>query len=80
MDFKINRCNDTLQKELGREKCHPKPIIDEWIKDINVEIWSNEKNIDMTKYGPDPTYEDDYMHDIYLLEHERFVKIFIEIS
>ena len=40
-EFKINRCNDSLQKEMGREKCHSKEIIDEWIKDVLVEIWNN---------------------------------------
>ena len=35
-EFKINRCNDTLQKEMKRKPCHPKEEMDEWIKDILV--------------------------------------------
>ena len=65
---------------MSREKCHPKPIIDKWIKDVSVEVWNNQKSIDMEKYGPDPTYENDYRHNIYLLDKERSRTDYIYIS
>ena len=41
---------------MGREKCHKKEIIDAWIKDVNVEIWTQQEVIDFGAYGNNPTY------------------------
>ena len=56
---------------MGREKCYSKHIINEWIKDVEVNVWSNQKSIDMEAYGSDPTYENNFLHDIYLLDEVR---------
>ena len=54
--FQINRCNDTLQKENGKLKCHKKEDIDAWIKDVNIEVWTKQEVIDFSAYGKDPYY------------------------
>ena len=56
MQLVIDRCNDKTQIEMGREKCHGKESINEWIKDVLIEVWSLERVVDNTKYGPNPTY------------------------
>ena len=38
------------------------------MKDILVELWNNQKNMDMETYGPDPTYTTYKMYDMYLLD------------
>ena len=35
-EFKVNRCNDQIQKEMGLEKCHSKEETDKWIEDVLV--------------------------------------------
>ena len=40
----------------GREKCKSKEEIDEWVKDIDVEVWTMEKKLDHKKYGQNPEY------------------------
>ena len=60
---------------MGREDCHNKTVINEWIKDINVEIWTMQKVIDFEKYGSDPTYFTNMIYTSRLLDP---LKIFIE--
>ena len=41
---------------MGRKSCHSKKMINEWIKDVNVEIWNQQEVKDFGAYGPHPTY------------------------
>jgi hypothetical protein len=65
---------------MGRDKCHSKPIIDKWIEDVHVDVWSNHKTLDMEKYGSDPTYENNYKQDIILLDNSKTRTNFYSIS
>jgi hypothetical protein len=54
--FEIDRCNPKIQTKNGRANCHEEKKIDEWVGDIDVEIWTLNKVIDFDAYGDDPTY------------------------
>ena len=41
---------------MNRPKCHSEHIINEWIEDVDVQVWSTSKKIDSEKYGQNPDY------------------------
>ena len=51
--FNIDRCTEDKTKS---KKCHDETQINNWMEDVNVEIWTMQKSIDFTKYTADPTY------------------------
>ena len=38
--FEIDRCNSETQLKNGRKACHDEKVINSWIDDIDVEVWS----------------------------------------
>ena len=54
--FEIDRCNSETQLKNGRKACHDEKVINSWVDDIDVEVWSLQKVIDFDAYGDDPTY------------------------
>jgi hypothetical protein len=34
--FQIDRCNNTIQHQMGRQACHSNHLIDNWIKDVDI--------------------------------------------
>ena len=41
---------------MNRPKCHSESIINEWIQDVDVQVWTQSKKIDSQKYGQNPDY------------------------
>jgi len=69
----INRCNEANQKQNGRKKCHKKGDIDEFIKEVTVEIWSQQLTIDFLDSGQNPTYLTKTMQKQQLLDPNRYL-------
>jgi hypothetical protein len=66
-EFTINRCNQTLQDIQKRPKCKSDEEINEWIKDVNVEIWGIEEKIDYSDYSDKPFYRMNTLYNSVLL-------------
>ena len=50
------------------------------MKDVLVRIWNMQKSLDMSAYGPDPTYQTNKVYDIYLLDPIKAQTNYIYVS
>ena len=60
--------------------CHPKHVVDNWLKDVDVQVWQVEKVIDFSMYGPNPTYPTNFIVKSQLLSAEVTVNNNIYIA
>ena len=47
--FQINKCHE-------RKYCKSENEINEWIEDVDVEVWVMQRRLDHHLYGPEPDY------------------------
>ena len=56
---------------MGRSHCHSWGTINNWINDIEVELWNMQKVIDFSDYGEDPTYWTNMIYTSNLLKKDQ---------
>ena len=54
--FQVSYCNSTERKLNKKSDCHPKPDIDKYIRDIQIDLWAAEYNIDYDVYNTAPVF------------------------
>lgn len=65
--FEVRRCVNTTE---NNNWCHPDYEIDEYLTSAAIEVWTIEKNVDMSNYYSEPSYMIQKLQVKYLLNRE----------
>ena len=56
MNMVVERCNNTARLELGLSECYNKTEIEEYIEDLQVDVWTQFEKINYQEYEGKPIY------------------------
>lgn len=65
VEFKISRCDNS------KRRCASSRAIDEYVKDIQVDVWQEFQNIKQNKYDGKPVFHLQSLIRTYLLGDDR---------
>ena len=54
--LEISYCNSTERKEKNLTDCFEKTVIDKYVKDIQIDLWTVQHNIDYDRYNTEPVF------------------------
>ena len=65
---------------MKRPKCHTDTEITQWIKDVDVDMWGLENNIDFSDYSKEPYYKVNNLLSSVILDPSRIATTYLFFS